>query len=164
MQDLEILNSYLGFRWALHQSNQTSSPRYFLIDKFVLNNLIEGDSCCLDDIPDFYKYAIKNLDSALNTKYSNIICINSIALSYKKFEDIFNFLLGCRTFLNSPGRIILSLTTDNLIYDRVNLPIEIEINFWIKELSSSGLNCILWKKIDSAPYGYGNLFFVFGHG
>lgn len=162
MQDENIIKTHLGFRWVLYESNlQSNDLTFFLIDKFVLENLLPGDSCCLDDLPDFYSSVICNLTSIRLEKYQNIIAINPLAFSYKSLEDIQSIIANYILHLDKNGHLIISINFDNLIYDRTNIPIKLLINRWVENLKDLNLICIKSLYQPNRPFGYGDYFFVF---
>ena len=163
MQDNSV-KSLLGFRWVLHKSNLTSvDPTFFSIDKFVLKNIQPGDSCCLDDLPEFYSQIIPNLHSVPIKKYQNIIAINPSAFAYKSLEDIQLIISNFITHLDINGHLIISINFDNLIYDRVNISINKLIATWINSLKNLNLTCQKSLYCPQKFFGYGDYFFIFKH-
>jgi hypothetical protein len=160
-----IVKSKLGFRWVLHELNlKSADPTFFSIDKFILKNIQSGDSCCLDDLPEFYSQVIPNLHSIPIKKYQNIIAINSSAFDYKSIEEIEIIIGNFVTHLDTNGNLIISINFDNLIYDRVNISIDLLITTWINSLKNLNLICVQSLYCPQKFFGYGDYFFIFKYG
>ena len=149
------MNFYCGVRQVIYQRNLKSDDiTLFYIDKFIINNLHPGNSICLDDIPNYYKNVIDNLNMS-HEKYDNIIIINSTNFAYKTSVEINTLLTDYKNLLTEPGRILISLDLHNILYDRVNVTVNSIVDQSVTNFK------LLNKFINfNLPGGYGNCFLV----
>jgi hypothetical protein len=150
-----MINSYCGFRQVIYQRNLTSDDiTLFYIDKFIINNLCPGSSICLDDIPNYYKNIIDDLNMS-HEKYDNIIIINNSNFAYKTSIEINTLLTDYKNLLTEHGRILISLNLHNIIYDRVNVTVDSIVDQSVTNFKL--LNKFINFKL---PTGYGHCFLV----
>jgi hypothetical protein len=159
------LKSYQGFRWLFYKLNKRNQNKVLhQTDQFVLKNLQNGISCCIDDLPKYYSNIISNLYYNLDdNKFDNIISINSSNFRYKTLTDINDVLLSLTNNLTLTGQLIFSLNLDNLKYDRANISLSTLFDQWASDLKTH--NLILKNKLINfnLPAGFGHCFFVVGY-
>lgn len=154
-----------GARWSLLKSNIKNDEVQILSlhDKFIIDNLNDGNTLVLDFIGLQYKKIIKNLDLSVqvNKKYDNLI-LDHVRFKYKSLDEIATEIVDLsKLVLNQNAKIIFSFNYQFLKFNRLKYNFEDAISNFLVELQKCNiiLKHRLKKQIPSTS-PYGDCFFV----
>ena len=137
--------------------NQKNHNKILLLeDQFILKNLIPGATICHNCLVQMY---LDVVELTASSKCNNLVLINNLEFKYKTVDQINSWVLELAEQVLLPGgRIILSVSHQFLIYNRVGISVDTLTKTWFdnfKKFKSIKFLNLLTK---SNP-GYGDYFF-----
>jgi hypothetical protein len=157
---IRILKNHYLARWEIMRHNQKNNDKILLfIDKFILENLINGTTLCYNCLEDVYQGIIPNLIYT-NNNCNNVVLINNIEFKYKTLEELSEYIKQISSSLLPGGRLIFSFEHKFLIYDRVNMSVTTALKHFTNKFDNFSLVRSLNLLGKSQP-GYGDYLFCF---
>lgn len=162
-QQVRNLKSHYLSRWALYDHNRKSSDKYLLLlDRFVLSNILSGRTLCYECLGEIYQDILPDLETqATQQKYDNLVLINNLAFKYRSITDLCQYVTDlAHDLLRAKGRVIFSFQHRYLVYDRMNLPVQM-ISAAVKSHMPRWSLIAHVDLFGKSPPGYGDYWFCF---
>jgi len=137
--------------------NQKNHNKILLLeDQFILKNLSPGTTICHNCLGEMY---LDIVDLTSSRKYNNLVLINNLEFKYKTVDQINSWVLNLAEQVLLPGgRIIMSVSHQFLIYNRVGISVDTLTKTWFNKFKNFKSIKFLNLLTKSNP-GYGDYFF-----
>lgn len=157
---LRFFKAHFGVRWTAFRHNRKHPDKVMpLEEKIITQNFLPGTVLAHNCLGELYQVMF---DVTTDLKpCSTIALVNPPEFKYQTIDQIVQQILSYRSYLLSPGRIIVNVNLMHLIYDRLCVSQPSVAKIFESMLSSAGLivtSILLPNR--RVSLGYGQLFLI----
>ena len=154
------LKSHYLSRWSVLSHNRKNTDKILLIpDTFVVKNLTEGTTLCLDCLGQVYDDIIPNLHLDPIGRHDNLVLINNLSFKYKTLDELSSHIMALSDkHLLPKGKLIFSFEHKFLIYDRINSSVASMLESFVSKFNNFALDKSV-NLLSRSNSGYGDYFF-----
>ena len=158
-RQIRLAKHHFAQRWAVFHHNRKNTDKLLLLeDKFIINNLVPGQTLAVNCLGEIYKDIIQLDVTPAKAQYNNVLLINNLEFKYKTIDEIAGIILA-NNLLVTKGRMIVNLNLMFIKYDRINITINLLIDQLVQQLLPLKL-LKQYVNIKKWTQGFGQIFLV----